>query len=107
MGKQPCIEKAENLANCAKKIFETNFGLNCLQLSTVYSLLGHIHQFKNENDLAIKHLMTAKNIKTEKLGANHVEIAQCLNNLGTVYLKSGDMNNALTAFEDAYNLVIA
>merc|ERR1719203_1908592 len=62
------IEQAHDLAISAKQIFEMNFGTDCLQLSTVYSLLANIHSFKNENNAAIKCLNSAKNIKLSELG---------------------------------------
>ena len=104
--KNKYIEKSLKLTLSAKEIFENNFGINCLQLSMVYSLLGKIYQFKQKYNLSIKYLKIAKDIKINKFGSKNINIVPCLNNLGNVYLKLNDMENSLLLFKNAYNLII-
>ena len=64
---------------------------------TAYSKTGDLQKAKEYYEWALE-------IQKEQLGASHVDVAACHNNLGTVYSKTGDLEKAKEYYEWALEI---
>jgi len=63
--------------------------------------IGDVYWKQGSYDLALKHYMTALEIKTASLPSQHPSIAETLENIGRIYESKKDFSHALSYFQKA------
>ncbi len=58
-------------------------------------------------DKSITYLNMALELDKVKFGENHMNVASVLNNIASVYSKMGDSDNAVSHYQQAYDMVVA
>ena len=60
-----------------------------------------------EYENSITYLNMALELDKEKFGENHMNVASVINNIASVYSKMGDRQNAISHYQQAYDMVVA
>jgi tetratricopeptide (TPR) repeat protein len=76
------------------KVIEMQFGLNSLETSNAYFLIGLFYQEQVYPARAIACFRRAMEIRIEGLGSEHETVADCLYNIGLVYKQIGSWNKS-------------
>ena len=76
------------------KVIETQFGLNSLETSNAYFLVGLFYQEQVYPARAIACFRRALEMRIEGLGSEHETVADCFYNIGLVYKQVGSWNKA-------------
>ena len=94
-----------------KSLFEENRSIYSISrefretdILEIYLFLAETLHYYCELEKAKEYYEWALKIRKEQLGANHVDVAKCYNNLGTVYRDTGDLEKAKEYYEWALEI---
>ena len=76
------------------KVVEMQFGVNSVESSNAYFLVGLFYQEQVQPTKSIACFRRAMEIRTDSLGADHETVADCLYNIGLVHKQLGNWNKA-------------
>lgn len=75
---------------------------NSAFLNSAAYMAMQAEEFEN----SINFLNMAMALDKEKFGENHMNVASVLNNIASVYSKMGDKKNAVSHYQQAYDMVV-
>ena len=75
-------------------------------LSSAYSGLSVAHADKSSDSEALENSLKSLEIRKSMMGANHVSVAECLNNLGGLYFRQSNFNKAAEAYQESLRILL-
>lgn len=75
--------------------------------STFLNSTAYMAMQAEEYENSIKYLNMALELDKEKFGENHMNVASVINNIASVYSKMGDHVNAISHYQQAYDMVVS
>ncbi len=75
--------------------------------STFLNSAAYMAMQAEEYENSINYLNMAMALDKEKFGENHMNVASVLNNIASVYSNMGDKDNAVSHYQQAYDMVVS